>query len=86
MLDTKEFKEFAAKNLVLLELDFPNNKKSQTAQLKKANAALQDEFKVAGFPTFVVLGSDGQETGRQVGYLKGGTSAFVAKIDGFKGK
>ena len=86
VLDTKEFQEYAAKNLVLLELDFPNNKKSQTVELKKANAALQDEFKVSGFPTFVVLGSEGKEQGRQVGYLKGGIPAFLGKLDGFKAK
>ena len=39
---------------------------------------------VSGHP---VLGSDGKEAGRQVGYLKGGVPAFTGKIDGFnKGK
>ncbi len=85
ILDTKEFKAYAAKNLVLVELDFPN-RKAQSPQLKKANAALQDEFSVGGFPTFVVLGSNGKEVGRQVGYLKGGVSAFTGKIDGFAAK
>jgi protein disulfide-isomerase len=35
----KEFKEFAAKNLILMEADFPRKTK-QPADLKKQNAAL----------------------------------------------
>src|SRR6516162_7074628 len=38
-LDTKEFQDYAAKNLVLVELDYPH-KIQQTAELKKANEDL----------------------------------------------
>jgi thioredoxin-related protein len=41
---------------------------------------------VNGFPTFVLLNSAGRELGRQVGYLKGGPDAFIAKLEGFSGK
>jgi protein disulfide-isomerase len=85
VLDTKEFQDYAAKNVVLVEVDFPN-KKAQTADLKKANKALQKEYKVDGFPTLVVLDKDGKEIGRQVGYAPGGPSAFIKKIEGFKNK
>jgi thioredoxin-related protein len=82
-LDTKEFGEYAAKNLVLVELDFPH-KKPQSDQLKKANQALATHYKVDGFPTFVVLGKDGRELGRQDGYGAGGAQAFIAKLEKFK--
>ena len=39
VFSTKEFKEFAAKNVILMEADFPK-KKEQPAELKKQNAAL----------------------------------------------
>lgn len=84
-LDTPEFTDYAAKNVVLVELDFPN-KKPQSADLKKANKALGEQYKVTGYPTFVVLGKDGKEIGRQVGYEEGGPKAFIAKLDGFKKK
>lgn len=84
-LDLKEFTDYAAKNLVLVEVDFPN-KKAQTAALKKANKALQDKYGVEGFPTYVVTDADGKELGRQVGYLKGGPAAFIELLDGFKKK
>src|SRR5690349_17765328 len=44
VLSTPEFAEYAAKNLVLVELDFPR-KKQQPAQLKKANKALQEKYR-----------------------------------------
>ena len=84
-LDTPEFKEYAAKNLVLLELDFPR-KKPQSAEVKKANEALSKKFKVEGFPAFIVLSKDGTEIGRQDGYAPGGAKAFIAKLDDSKKK
>ena len=83
VLDTPEFQEYAAKNVVLVEVDFPN-KKEQSADLKKANKALEKQYKVNGFPTLVVLDKNGKEIGRQVGYAKGGPKAFIEKLEGFK--
>ena len=80
-LDQKEFTEFARKNVVLVEVDFPNDKAKVSAETRKQNEALQKEYKVSGFPTFVLIDAEGKELGRQVGYLKGGPSAFVAKIN-----
>jgi protein disulfide-isomerase len=84
-LDTAEFQAYAATNLVLVELDYPQ-KKVQSDDLKKANAALKDQYNIEGFPTLIVLNKDGQEIGRQVGYAKGGPQAFIAKIEAFKKK
>ena len=83
VLDTAEFQDYAAKNVVLVELDFPR-KKVQSADLKKANAALKDQYNIHGFPTLVVLDKDGKEIGRQVGYSKGGPKAFIARLEEFK--
>ena len=80
ILDTEEFKVYAAKNLVLVELDFPR-KKPQNAELKKANEALSKKFKADSFPTFVVLSKDGAEIGRQEGYEKGGAKVFIALLE-----
>jgi protein disulfide-isomerase len=83
VFDTAEFQTYAAKNVVLVELDYPN-KKVQTDDLKKANAALKDQYKIDGFPTLIALDKDGKEIGRQVGYSEGGPKAFIAKLEGFK--
>ena len=83
VLDTPEFQAYAAKNVVLVELDYPS-KKEQSADLKKANAALKKQYEVSGFPTLVVLDKNGKEIGRQVGYSKGGPKAFIEKLESYK--
>ena len=82
-LDTPEFHDYAANNLVLVEVDFPR-RKQQSAELKKANKALAQKYNITGYPTFVVLNKDGKEIGRQDGYEPGGAKAFIDEINGFK--
>ncbi|MCU0771591.1 MAG: thioredoxin family protein [Verrucomicrobia bacterium] len=79
-----EFAEYAAQNLVLVEVDFPR-KKQQSKELKAANQALQERFRVRGYPTIIVLNSQGKQVG-ELGYMKGGPKAFIAELDKLKGK
>jgi thioredoxin-related protein len=85
VFSTDEFAKYAEKNLVLVEIDFPRQKE-QPEELKKKNAALKEKYEIRGFPTFVVLNSDGKEIGRQVGYSEGGPEAFIKKIEEWKKK
>lgn len=78
-----KFKEFAAQNLVLLEVDFPNNK-PQTDAVKKQNAELKDQFNVEGFPTLVLLDPSGKEVARNVGYLAGGPAGLIQWVNSAK--
>jgi thioredoxin-related protein len=74
-----EFAEYAAKNLVLVEVDFPT-KKQLPAELKKANEALQAKYKIEGYPTLVVLNGDGKKIG-ELGYVAGGPKAWIAEFE-----
>jgi len=78
------FKDYAAKNLVLVEVDFPQQKK-QTAELKKANKDLAKRYKIEGYPTLIVLNSEGKQAG-ELGYMPGGPKAFVGELDKLKRK
>jgi protein disulfide-isomerase len=80
---TKEWETFAKEKLVLVEVDFPNAKK-QSAELKSANEALKAKYKAAGFPTIVVLNGEGKEVWRQRGYMPGGPSAWIGKLNDLK--
>jgi protein disulfide-isomerase len=80
-----EFTDYASKNLVLVQLDYPN-KKPQSDDLKKANAALQTKYSIEGFPTLIALKPDGTVVWKQVGYLAGGPKALIAKLDEAKNK
>ncbi len=79
VLTSEEFNKFAKENLVLVELDFPNNK-PQSAELKAANKELAKKFEIKGYPTIIVLDAAGKEIFRKVGY--GGTPAkdYVADL------
>ena len=70
------FKEYAAKNLVLVELDFPNNKMQSEAVIQQ-NQSLQQKYGVEGFPTLILLDPKGKEIGRKVGYVPGGPKGFI---------
>jgi protein disulfide-isomerase len=83
--DKPEFADYAKKNLVLVQLDYPS-KKPQSDDLKKANAALQKKYEIEGFPTLIALKPDGTVAWKQVGYLKGGPEAMIAKLDEAKKK
>src|SRR5678816_1583667 len=49
-----EFAKYAKENLVLVEVDFPR-RKQQSEKKKKANQALQEKYKIEGYPTIIVL-------------------------------
>lgn len=82
VLSTPKFAAYAGQKLQLVRLDFPHHT-PQPDDLKRANAALSQQFQVDGFPTFVLVNADGKELGRQVGYLQGGPDAFIAELEGF---
>ncbi|MFZ4682266.1 MAG: thioredoxin family protein [Terrimicrobiaceae bacterium] len=79
-----KFKSYAKDNLVLVELDFPRGK-SQTKKLKEQNARLAAQYNIEGYPTVIVLNSDGKKVG-ELGYLEGGPEAFIAELEKLKGK
>jgi len=83
VLTSPEFVEFAKKNLVLVEVDFPN-KKPQSDELKKANKALAKKFGVEAYPTIVVLDGNGKELSKKAGYGGEKAKEFIASIEALK--
>lgn len=73
------FKNFAAQNLVLLEVDFPQ-RTELPEELTQQNEMLQQRFRIEGFPTLVVLDPEGKEQKRHVGYMPGGPSKLISWV------
>jgi uncharacterized protein YyaL (SSP411 family) len=80
-----EFAAYAKNNLVLVEVDFPNQT-PQSSELKAANKALAAKFGIDGYPTLIAMKPDGTVVWKQVGYLAGGPSAMIGKLDEAKAK
>lgn len=78
VLKQKQFLDYAADNLILLEVDFPRRKK-QTNEQKQANQALAEKYGIQGFPTILLLDPNGTVIAR-TGYRRGGANAYVKHL------
>jgi thioredoxin-related protein len=83
VLSKPEFEAYAKTNLVLVEVDFPNQK-PQSTELKKSNEALQEKFKVEGYPTIIVLSAEGKELYRSSSYSGTMVKEFIAELNKLK--
>jgi protein disulfide-isomerase len=77
------FKEYADKNLVLVEIDFPAGK-TLSPNVMKQNYGLQEQYQVQGFPTFVLLSPDGKMIKQYGGYIPGGPKGFIDWVNSGK--
>jgi protein disulfide-isomerase len=78
-----EFRAYADKNLVLVEIDYPQRKK-QSAELKAQNEKLSKQYGIEekGFPTVMVLDPAGKVIRETTGYEGETAAAFIAWIEG----
>jgi protein disulfide-isomerase len=87
VLKTPEFAAWATKNVVLVELDFPE-RKPQSEGIKAQNNVLQQTFGIQGFPTVYFataktkMGKPSYTSIGSTGYVPGGPKAFLAVADG----
>jgi protein disulfide-isomerase len=79
VFDKPEFDSYANVNLVMVEVDFPHHKPI-APDLKQANHALAAKYGVRGYPTVILLDSDGEQIGKSQ-YVPGGPKSFIADID-----
>jgi thioredoxin-related protein len=74
-----QFKDYADKNLILVEIDFPR-RKTQSLETKKQNEQLAERYQIQGFPTIILLNGEGRKIG-ELGYMPGGPNAFIAELE-----
>ena len=65
---------------MLVELDFPQTKELAPA-LKTQNDGLAKNYGIQGFPTLILLNSEGKKVTQHVGYLPGGPDALIGEIE-----
>ena len=89
VFDTPEFKTWAAKNVILLELDFPRQKQIPQ-EIRQQNQSMQQALQVRGYPTVWVfyLQKDAATNNMQIntlgqtGYAPSPTE-FISKVEAF---
>jgi thiol-disulfide isomerase/thioredoxin len=71
----------ASKDFVLVKLDFPRAKEiKDKVPDPERNQELMKKHGISGYPTVLLMTADGEEYGR-TGYVKGGPTAFLAKVN-----
>jgi thioredoxin-related protein len=80
VFDKQEFKTEAPKQFVLVELDYPRQKELPD-ELKKQNGELQKRYKIEGYPTILILDSEGEVIAK-TGYRPGGPQEYVKHLGG----
>jgi protein disulfide-isomerase len=78
-----EFRSYADKNLVLVEVDYPQ-RKTQSAELKQQNEKLSQQYGIEekGFPTVVLLDPAGKVIREFTGYDGDTATNLIAWIEG----
>ena len=65
---SEEFIKLADEELVLYIADFPRRKDIITPEKRKINEGLKSKYSVGGYPTIVIIGSDGKVLGKRMGF------------------
>ena len=77
---TQEWEDWAATNIYLVAIDFPNDTSKVPDEYQTRNRELSKQFGVREYPTFIVLDSKGQKLG-QLGADRNATPAkFIRKL------
>jgi thiol-disulfide isomerase/thioredoxin len=78
----KEWQDYAAKNLLLVTIDFPQDEKIVPEKYKARTGRMQEEFKVEGYPTYVILDSDGKTVIGRLGAGQDKTpETFIGEVE-----
>lgn len=82
---TKEFQEYARKNFVMLQADFPKKKKNKLPSDQEAhNRKLAERYNRNGhFPYVVVMDKNGKVMG-STGYMKLSPAEYIELLESFK--
>jgi thioredoxin-related protein len=70
-----EFRNEAPKHFILVKLDFPQNQKLVTDEIRKQNEELGAKYQIQGYPTILLADCDGRVYG-QTGYREGGPAGY----------
>jgi thiol-disulfide isomerase/thioredoxin len=78
----KEWQDYAATKLVLVTVDFPQGENIVPKEFVARNGRLQEQFKIQGYPTYVLVESDGSTEIERLGAGQDKTpKSFITEIE-----
>lgn len=80
-LSNADFIRQASKRFILMVVDSPADKSILSPRAQKINPSIVRRFNISGFPTLVITDAQGSEITRLSGYVEGGPSALLGKLD-----
>lgn len=80
VFNSAEFKTYAKKHLVLVELDFPRDKSKVSKEQATYNREQAKAFAVRGYPTIILMDADGKELTKKVGYGRTSVAKYIESL------
>ncbi|MDC0218997.1 thioredoxin family protein [Verrucomicrobia bacterium] len=80
VFNSDEFKAYAKKHLVLVELDFPRDKSKVSKEQAAYNREQAKAFAVKGYPTVILMDSAGKELTKKVGFGRTSKEKYIAEL------
>jgi protein disulfide-isomerase len=81
VFSTPQFRDWAKKYVVLVQVDFPHSTPLSPA-VKAQNTGLAGKYPVHGYPTIVVIETNGKVRAQKVGYNPGsGAAAYLQALE-----
>ncbi len=72
---------YAKDKIILVKIDFPQDQKIVPEKFKKRNIALQNKYRISGYPTYVILDFDGKtELGRFGANRDADPNKFISEV------
>ena len=81
VFNSDEFKAYAKKNLVLVELDFPRDKSKLTKEQSAYNRKQASAFKIRGYPTVILMDAEGKELYKKAGFGRSSVKQYIASLN-----
>jgi thioredoxin-related protein len=81
VFSSPEFQDYAKKNFILLEVDFPRTK-TQPHEVVMQNQELANRYGISVFPSAIILNGDGKKIGELLGYdPEGGSRGYIEELE-----
>lgn len=81
VFSSSDFQSAVGGKYIFVKLDFPMNQKLPESEMRQ-NAQLKQRYGVTGYPTVILVGSDGSFIG-ETGYRSGGGASYAEWLNTF---